>query len=148
MRCLMTGTGFDASDSGILGPSSSGRGSRRSAGQMNGLDAGQQQAWQEQIRSMNQLRQQPNLRPQQMDDELKGNPDAARASERAREIERTMNGGINTAFSLLKPNKAFCRVNTRCSQANQSKYPALFLGKPSGKQDRIGGQSASGHSHC
>lgn len=58
---------------------------------MNGLDANQQQAWQEQIRNMNQLRQQLNLHQQQMDDELKGNPDAKRVAERAREMERTMN---------------------------------------------------------
>ena len=58
---------------------------------MNGLDANQRQAWQEQIRNMNQLRQQLNLHQQQMDDELKGNPDAKRVAERAREMERTMN---------------------------------------------------------
>jgi hypothetical protein len=58
---------------------------------MNGLDATQQQAWQEQIRNMNQLRQQLNLQQQQMDDELKTNPDAKRVAERAREMERTMN---------------------------------------------------------
>ena len=58
---------------------------------MNGLDVNQQQAWKEQIRNMSQLRQQLNLHQQQMDDELKGNPDANRVSERAREMERTMN---------------------------------------------------------
>lgn len=58
---------------------------------MNGLDKNQQQAWQEQIRNMNQLRQQMNVHQQQMDDELKGNPDARRVAERAREMERTMN---------------------------------------------------------
>jgi hypothetical protein len=58
---------------------------------MNGLDANQQQAWQEQIRNMNQLRQQLSLRQQQMDDELKGNPDAKRVADHAREMERTMN---------------------------------------------------------
>ena len=58
---------------------------------MNGLDANQRQAWQEQIRNMNQLHQQLNLHQQQMDDELKGNPDAKRVAERAREMERTMN---------------------------------------------------------
>jgi hypothetical protein len=58
---------------------------------MNGLDATQQQSWQEQIRNMNQLRQQLNLQQQQMDDELKGNPDPKRIAERAREMERTTN---------------------------------------------------------
>jgi hypothetical protein len=58
---------------------------------MNGLDANQRQAWQEQIRSMNQLHQQLNLHQQQMDDELKGNPDAKRVAERAQQMERTMN---------------------------------------------------------
>jgi hypothetical protein len=58
---------------------------------INGLDASQQQAWQEQIRNMNQLRQQLNLHQQQMDDELKGNSDAKRITEGARELERTMN---------------------------------------------------------
>jgi hypothetical protein len=58
---------------------------------MNGLDANQRQAWQEQIRSMNQLHQQLNLHQQQMDDELKGSPDAKRVAEKAREMERTMN---------------------------------------------------------
>ena len=58
---------------------------------MNGLDANQQQAWQEQIRNMNQLRQQLDLHQQQMDNELKGNPDAKRVTERAGEMERTMN---------------------------------------------------------
>jgi hypothetical protein len=58
---------------------------------INGLDGTQQQAWQEQIRNMNQLRQQLNLQQQQMDNELKANPDAKRVAERAREMERTMN---------------------------------------------------------
>jgi len=58
---------------------------------MKDLDANQQQAWQEQIRNMDRLRQQLNLSQQQMDDELKGNPDAKRVAERAREMERTMN---------------------------------------------------------
>ncbi len=59
---------------------------------MNGLDATQQQAWQGQIREMNQLRQQLNLRQQQMDTELGSpNPDANRVAEHAREIEQTMN---------------------------------------------------------
>jgi hypothetical protein len=40
---------------------------------------------------MNQLRQQLNLHQQQMDDELKGNPDAKRVAERAQQMERTMN---------------------------------------------------------
>ena len=58
---------------------------------VNGLDATQQQSWQEQIRNMNHLRQQLNLQMQQMDTELKANPDSKRVEERAREIERTMN---------------------------------------------------------
>jgi hypothetical protein len=58
---------------------------------MNGLDANQRQAWQEQIRSMSQLHQQLNLQQQQLDDELKGNPDAKRVAERAQQMERTMN---------------------------------------------------------
>ncbi len=57
---------------------------------MNGLDAAQQQAWQEQIRNMNQSRQKLNLQQQQMDDELKGNRDPARIAARAKEMERTM----------------------------------------------------------
>ncbi len=57
---------------------------------MSDLDANQQQAWQEQIRNMNQLRQQLNLQQQQMEDEAKGNPDAKRVAERARAVERTM----------------------------------------------------------
>jgi len=57
---------------------------------MNGLDATQQQAWKEQIRNMNTLREQLNLHQRQMEDELKTNPDAKRVVERARELERTM----------------------------------------------------------
>jgi chromosome segregation ATPase len=59
---------------------------------MNGLDATQKQAWQEQIKNTNQLRQQVNLQLQQMDTELgSSNPDSKRVTERAREIEQTMN---------------------------------------------------------
>jgi len=58
---------------------------------MKGLNANQQQAWQEQIRNMNRLREQMTLHQQQMDGELKGNPDAKRVVERAREMEQTMN---------------------------------------------------------
>ena len=58
---------------------------------MKGLNANQQQAWQEQIRTMNRLREQMTLHQQQMDGELKLNPDAKRVAERAREMERTMN---------------------------------------------------------
>jgi len=57
---------------------------------MNGLDAGQKQAWQEQIRNMSQLRQQLNQNQQQLAEELRGNPDANHVSERAWEMERTM----------------------------------------------------------
>jgi len=48
---------------------------------INGLDASQQQAWQGTTSgNMNQLRQQLNLHQQQLDDELKGNPDCHGAS--------------------------------------------------------------------
>ncbi len=62
---------------------------------MNGLDPTQQQAWQEQIRNMDQLRQRANSQLQQMEGELKGNPDAKRVTERARELEQTMNNWRN-----------------------------------------------------
>ena len=58
---------------------------------MNGLDANQKQAWQEQIRKMNQLQQQLNTHQQEMDNGLKGNPDAKRYAGQAREMEQTMN---------------------------------------------------------
>jgi basic membrane lipoprotein Med (substrate-binding protein (PBP1-ABC) superfamily) len=58
---------------------------------MNGLDPAQNQAWQEQIRNMNQFRQQLNVQMQHMDDELgSANPDAKRVGERAREMEQIM----------------------------------------------------------
>jgi hypothetical protein len=59
---------------------------------MNGLDATQNQAWQEQIRNMNQSRQRLNLQLKQMDTELdSANPDSKQITERAKEMERTMN---------------------------------------------------------
>jgi hypothetical protein len=58
---------------------------------MNGLDTTQQEAWQEQIQNMKRLREQLNQHEQKMDAELKGNPDAKRVAERAREMEQTMN---------------------------------------------------------
>ena len=61
----------------------------------NGLDASQHQAWQEQIRNMNQSRQQLILQHQQMDTELNGNPDPARIAARAKEMERTMENWRN-----------------------------------------------------
>jgi hypothetical protein len=59
---------------------------------MNGLDSNQQLAWQEQIKSMNQLRQEVHSQLKQMDAETRSTqPDAERVAERAREIERNMN---------------------------------------------------------
>jgi hypothetical protein len=59
---------------------------------MNGLDSSQQQAWQEQIRNMNQSRQQMNTRLQQMAQDLGSpDPDPKRVSENAREMENAMN---------------------------------------------------------
>jgi uncharacterized membrane protein YccC len=58
---------------------------------MSGLDATQKQAWQDQIKNMDRLHQQLNTQQQQMDGELKGNPDAKRVADQAREMERTMN---------------------------------------------------------
>lgn len=58
---------------------------------MNGIDPTQQQDWQEQIRNMNQLRQQLHTQLQQLDADVDGaNPDSKRVNERSREIERTM----------------------------------------------------------
>jgi len=58
---------------------------------MQGLDAGQQQGFQEQIQGMNRLRRQLNSQLQQMNSELgPANPDAKKVSEQAREFERTM----------------------------------------------------------
>lgn len=58
---------------------------------MNGIDATQQQGWQEQIRDMNQLRQQLHTQLQQLDADIgSGNPDPKRINERSREIEQTM----------------------------------------------------------
>lgn len=59
---------------------------------MNGLDSTQNQAWQEQIKNMNQFRQQANLRLQQMNTELNSaNPNPKRITERAKEMEQIMN---------------------------------------------------------
>ena len=57
---------------------------------MGGLDANQQTAWQEQIRNMNQSRQQINLQQEHMEGALKNNPDPKRVAERAKEMEKTM----------------------------------------------------------
>jgi len=58
---------------------------------MNGLDANQQQAWQEEIRNMNRLREQLRTAMQQMNSELgSSNPDPAGVAERAREMEQFM----------------------------------------------------------
>lgn len=62
---------------------------------MNGLDAGQQQAWQEQIRNMNRYREQLKVQQQQMEAELQNNPDPRRVAEQAKEMERTMNNWRN-----------------------------------------------------
>ncbi len=67
---------------------------------ISGLDAAQQQAWQEQIRNMTQLRQQLNLQQQQMEAELKGNPDARQVAERAQEMERTMSR-LRNQYAIL-----------------------------------------------
>jgi hypothetical protein len=70
---------------------------------MNGLDATQQQVWQEHIRNTNQLRQQVNTHLQQMDAEMNSaNPDSKRIAEHARVIEQTMNDWrkqYNTLYS-------------------------------------------------
>ena len=59
---------------------------------MNGLDSTQNQAWQEQIKNMNQFRQQANLQLQQMNTELNSaNPNPKRITERAKEMEQIMN---------------------------------------------------------
>jgi hypothetical protein len=59
---------------------------------VNGLDSNQQQAWQEQVRTMNQLRQEVHSQLLQMNNEMgMTQPDAKRIAERAREIERNMN---------------------------------------------------------
>jgi len=59
---------------------------------MNGLDPAQNQAWQEEIRNMNQFRQRLNEQMKHVDDELGSpNPDAKRVAERAREMEQIMN---------------------------------------------------------
>ena len=68
---------------------------------ISGLDTAQQQAWQEQIRNMTQLRQQINLRQQQMEAELKTSPGARSVSERAQEMERMMNSLRNQYAVLL-----------------------------------------------
>ncbi len=59
---------------------------------MNGLNPTQNQAWKEQIRNMNQFRQQLNLQLQQMNNELSSaNPDSKQIKERAKELEKIMN---------------------------------------------------------
>jgi hypothetical protein len=59
---------------------------------VNGLDSNQQQAWQEQVRTMNQLRQEVHSQLLQMNNEMgMTQPDAKRIAERAREIEQNMN---------------------------------------------------------
>jgi hypothetical protein len=59
---------------------------------VNGLNSTQNQAWREQIHSMNQYSQQLNLQLQQMDTELKSaNPDSKQIKERAKEMEKIMN---------------------------------------------------------
>ena len=59
---------------------------------MNGLDSAQNQAWQEQIKNMNQFRQQANLQLQRMNTELNSaNPDSKEIKSRAKEMERIMN---------------------------------------------------------
>ncbi len=68
---------------------------------MNGFDAAQKQAWQEQIKNTAQLRQQLNSQMQQMDTEINStNPDSKRVGERAREIERTMSN-LRTQYGVL-----------------------------------------------
>ena len=57
---------------------------------MNGFDENQQQAWQEEIKTMKQLQQQLRIHQQQIDEELKSSPAAVRIAERAREMEKTM----------------------------------------------------------
>lgn len=57
---------------------------------VKGLDVNQQQAWREQIRDMNRLQQRMQAHQQQMDEDLRGTPEATRVAERAREMERTM----------------------------------------------------------
>jgi hypothetical protein len=58
---------------------------------MNGLDAGQRNAWREQIQNTLNLRQETRSRFQRLDSELSGPaPNAARVAEHAREMEQTM----------------------------------------------------------
>ena len=59
---------------------------------MNSLDGAQNQAWQEQIKNMNEFHQQLNLQMQKMDGELSSaDPDSKRIRESAQEMERIMN---------------------------------------------------------
>ncbi len=59
---------------------------------VNGLDANQNQAWQEQIKNMNQFRQQLNFQLQQMNSDMSSaNPDSKEIKERAKEMEQIMN---------------------------------------------------------
>jgi len=58
---------------------------------MTGIDPAQRQQFQEQIRNMNQYRQQVNNQLQQIDGRLDSpNPDHARIAEHAREMEQVM----------------------------------------------------------
>ena len=59
---------------------------------MNSFGSAQNQAWQEQIKNMNQFRQQANTQLQQMNTELNSaNPDSKKIKGRAKEMERIMN---------------------------------------------------------
>jgi len=59
---------------------------------MNSLDGVQNQAWQEQIKNMNEFRQQLNLQLQKMDAQLNSaSPDSRRIAESANQMERIMN---------------------------------------------------------
>ena len=58
---------------------------------MQGLDSGQQQALRERIQNINQLQQQMNTQMRQLNSELgPANPDPAKVSEQARNMEQTM----------------------------------------------------------
>ena len=68
---------------------------------MNGLDSTQKQAWKEQIRNMDQLQQQLQTHLREMQAEQKASSDGQRNAERAREIERIMNGW-KSEYGVLK----------------------------------------------
>ena len=70
-------------------------------GLMNGLNANQKQGWNEQIRTMDQLQLQLRTHLQEMQAEQQANPDGKRNAERAREIERIMNGW-KSEYDVLK----------------------------------------------